>query len=404
MSEEKTVTEVEPEPKINSFVVPKKGGEDNIPRGKNPFYVLYQEGMFLHVKSDLGTALVKVTKMPSHLKSLGAAGYFEWDASRIPSNICSQIVDFFRNVYDEHKTEAGVILLMNYETKEWSVFVPTQKVSGTSVDYVYEPSEIPEKHMVVGTMHSHCNFSAFHSGTDKHDADGMNGVHLTIGHLDREEPEIVSMVSWNGTEFTYKPEQVADFSNLEEAKAPAEWYANIIPSKVQMTETQKKLFNLYGEKPTSLIPYQSSVDWDNLWESEPWYKIYQNYNSGYRKPSYKKPTTFKWENHLEDYLLDVILESDLLTDDDWANASESPGEAQLASYWTAVFLRKLSRTVTVLDKLGYNIDYHVKTKKYGEAEKRINVIKDVIFDLYEELTQEENETKTLDGDFSLLPD
>jgi proteasome lid subunit RPN8/RPN11 len=415
----------EPPPiKVNSFVAPTEGGENNIPKGKNPFYLLYKEGIFLQITTQLGRFVVKQNKMPSHLKSLGDSnGYFWWQAPNIPAEICAQIVDFFQRVFATHKTEAGVLLLMNYETKEWSVFVPTQKVTHASVEYVYEPSDIPEKHVIMGTMHSHCDFSPFHSGTDMADADDMNGVHYTIGYVNKE-PKAVGMVTYNGVKWHFEPNEFADFTQLDIAKAPEEWDAKIIPQQVAITKEQEELFKKYGNKPRS--PYYTSpytakqVDnWDDIpddWAALYGYPKYQQYQRPTHTPQYQ-PYNYQqryqqatyWEDHLDKKLVDYILDSELITDEDLDKAGDSPAEAQEVNYWISVFLAKLARTVDVLDKMGFVVDYKIRTKKVGEEDKKYNVLADVVKILETDLHQmriidasEGDDDKTLDGDFISL--
>lgn len=227
--------------RINQFVELKKDQTVlELPVVDVPYYVVAQEGLFLRKHNVLGEATLKVTTMPKSIGKMGnAVGWHHWAAPPIPPELCAQIVDFFRRIWDKHKAEAEVLLTARCETnpetglyviKEWRVFVPTQKVSGGAVQSVFEPTHIAKGHLIVGTMHSHCNFSAFHSGIDTADADKMDGVHFTIGHVDKDTPEVVSMVATNGVRVTYKPEDLADFSKLDSAKAPEWWDNYVIPS------------------------------------------------------------------------------------------------------------------------------------------------------------------------------
>lgn len=213
---------------------------ETIPRSPTPFYVLAKEGVYLRKATALGFGTIKIDGMPKSLGAVGyPKGYFEWDAPVIPAVICAQIVDFFRRIWDKHKAEAEVILTATYEMidgypkiKDYRVFIPTQKVSGGGVQSVYEPTHIDsKKYLIIGTMHSHCNFSAYHSGTDTGDAQGMDGLHLTIGYVDKADPQVASMVSVNGMHIDYKPEVVADFSDLDAGTAPAWWDNYVQPTK-----------------------------------------------------------------------------------------------------------------------------------------------------------------------------
>lgn len=105
----------------------------------------------------------------------------------IPSEIVFQILAFFREVYKEHKSEAYASLWMNPETLEWKVGIPEQQVSAGGVSYEAQP-QIEDGFVYMGDIHSHAGMGASHSGVD--DADEFkdvqrNGIHITIGNLDR---------------------------------------------------------------------------------------------------------------------------------------------------------------------------------------------------------------------------
>ena len=177
------------------------GGLESVPDSKFPFYVLASDGLFLHRRNILGRGIVKIKSLPEHFPKLGETGWFEFEAPVIPAPLCASIVDFFRRIFEKHHSEAEVILLLNYETNEWSVMVPTQKVSYSGVDSRIDPLKVPEKNLIAGTMHSHCDFGAFHSGVDTGDADDMDGIHFTIGHINSDTPQVASMVSLNKVQF-----------------------------------------------------------------------------------------------------------------------------------------------------------------------------------------------------------
>lgn len=125
---------------------------------------------------------------------------------------------YFKTIYNEHGTEAAVLLLFNKAKKEWRLLPVFQTgASGGSVRYLHPTTNLdslkegPEKDLlrrvlkdqetaalqnrvvdeynelqqqgfaVFGTIHSHCDFGAFHSGTDDEDEADFEGLHITIG-------------------------------------------------------------------------------------------------------------------------------------------------------------------------------------------------------------------------------
>lgn len=385
--------------KSNDFVKLKRAGLENAPDAEVPFWLIAGEGLFLHRRSILGRGITHRKYLPKFLPELGyKLGYFHYERDNIPEELCSQIVNFFRDVWNEHKTEAEVILLMNYETKEWAIHVPRQKVSGTSVESALDPNDIPEKYQIVGTMHSHCDFNAFHSGTDISDAEDMDGVHFTIGYLDKEEPQIVSMVMQDGIKFDYKPEQLGDFGSLE-FPAPAEWMERIFTWQSEIAEADKEIFEKYGKKRTHTTtqphkpstnlpaygtpsyPYGGLHGWDeDFWEAyqENRYSWYGNKDQEDAKKEssdddIKKKASLNapfWEDYLDNDLLDEIILSDIVTDNDMDEACAKPGQAQDINYWRGVFLMKIATSVNILYKMGMEVNYSARLVDSEKGKKK----------------------------------
>jgi proteasome lid subunit RPN8/RPN11 len=94
---------------------------------------------------------------------------------------------FFREVYRKHRAEAIVILAYNQTEGCYTLCCPTQDVSQGHVTYDRDWQNYAEDgYKPVGTIHSHCNFQAFHSGVDTGDEADYDGVHITLGHVAEE--------------------------------------------------------------------------------------------------------------------------------------------------------------------------------------------------------------------------
>jgi hypothetical protein len=131
------------------------------------------------------------------------------------------VMKYFREIYSRHKTEACVVLMLSVEKKQWEVlFVPQLSCSQAAVNYLLPARSVddvaqndPKIHLykavfedddfkklmlsardryeqllgdgyrVMGTIHSHSNFSAFHSGVDDNDEENFDGLHITIGNV-----------------------------------------------------------------------------------------------------------------------------------------------------------------------------------------------------------------------------
>jgi hypothetical protein len=116
---------------------------------------------------------------------------------------------WFRTVYRKHRSEAIVIIGYNIESGEYKLFCPKQDVTGGGINYNRQFNEyIPNPWKPVGSIHSHPGFNAYHSGTDTHDEQSFDGVHLTFGHVSERSFSLASsLVMGAGGEYDYR-EQV----------------------------------------------------------------------------------------------------------------------------------------------------------------------------------------------------
>jgi hypothetical protein len=201
------------------------GTFESLPDPAVPYYVATSTGAYLHKRTLLGRVWVKVDKIDSLPKvETDAIGnkYF-WEAPQIPGILIGQAVDFFKRIWGTMATEAALLITYNPDDPRlYRLFVPPQKTSGAHVDFSYDPEAIEANWAVVGSIHSHCNFSPHHSNVDTKDATDIPGVHMTIGHVDRDEPDFDTFIGAQDKEFTATYELVAEPWD-KTAVAPTWW-------------------------------------------------------------------------------------------------------------------------------------------------------------------------------------
>jgi hypothetical protein len=201
------------------------------------FYVVAGNGNFLKKSNGIVSALVPVGNV-SVLDDLNTT-WSRWELAKIPTALACQIQKFFAKVVEIYDAESCVILYYDRETKQFSARATKQIVTKGGVQYkrlsiTHETNLLP-----VGTIHSHCDFEAFHSGTDIYDEKTFDGLHATFGHNDRPDFfSITSSVVVNGLRTKINPldviegiEHVEDdfhkFSTPQSEEFPAEWLANV---------------------------------------------------------------------------------------------------------------------------------------------------------------------------------
>lgn len=175
-------------------IVPLSGDPLELPAPDNgPYYVAAKNGMFAMQHTHWGRYLVPVATV-NHLPEIKDAVFWN-DIPKMPATLIGQVLSFFQAIYAARKSEAMVDLTWSPE-KGYRAFVPPQRASGGGVEATRNWEHIHGLH--VGTIHSHCMMTAFHSTTDEHDADGHNGLHITIGRVATDKPEYAVMFSHNG--------------------------------------------------------------------------------------------------------------------------------------------------------------------------------------------------------------
>ena len=350
-----------------------------------PYYVDADEGHFLHRKNVLGRGLIRPKKnKPPRLQKVGNYhGAFEYLAEPLPAHITAQAISFFRRIKTTHNTEAEVIITKHEATGEFRLFVPWQRVSGGGVHSIYNPSHISRGWLVVGTMHSHPG-SAFHSSTDEGDAREMDGMHLTVGFLDRPQPEVAAMVALGGTFFHFKdPQDVADLTNLDAATAPEWWDRYVMPRMV--TDAERKTLapwaddetwnKFMGRGPRKPEPVQHQPR--QLPSRVPAYQ----YNPDTRsfKPAERLPDVFGishddllfltgdpedyWETALGKEFVDSLYDTGLLNEDDLDDAIRFFPDSGDPSWWEKRMWDK------VLDATNWLKDHGIKVTIKAEDKR-----------------------------------
>ena len=149
------------------------------------------------------------------------------------------------------------------------LFIPEQYVTHTSVNHRVEAGAINRGYRAIGTIHSHCDFSAFHSGTDKHDMGKMPGLHITIGHVNRDDPEFVFALSVGDAQFDVTREQIIDEERPLDKNgydtAPDRWLGFVHTGHAPWANGITTSFNKPIQHPYTPIPSRMPYrDWNDF--------------------------------------------------------------------------------------------------------------------------------------------
>jgi len=179
--------------------------------GQNPmpeddiFYIVGKEGIFLKKKLGVMESLAPVKNI-SVLESVAASATMH--IPKIPGPTVAKIIEFFKAVYKEHRSESIVLIFYDETTKKFKMVPPRQKVTSAAIDY--NRGMTINGMSMIGTFHCHASMSAFHSGTDDADEEHFDGLHITIGDADEEFVSISASIVANGYRVMVDPTDYLD--------------------------------------------------------------------------------------------------------------------------------------------------------------------------------------------------
>ncbi|HWP61818.1 MAG TPA: hypothetical protein VN495_04415, partial [Candidatus Paceibacterota bacterium] len=143
------------------------------------YYMVARNGMLMHVRNDWVDAVVPMKEFQA-LEPVEIRAQLKLPP--IDALVFAKAVAFFSSIYIRYGTEAIVLLHYGAELG-WQLSVPRQQVSRSQVRYKMD--ERIAGYQCVGTMHSHADMLAGHSHVDIADEGVFDGVHLTVGSLER---------------------------------------------------------------------------------------------------------------------------------------------------------------------------------------------------------------------------
>lgn len=197
-----------------------------------PYFIALKDGYHMVKSTHWGKVMVPVKEVPD-LPEYKAASILWYPEQRIPQELIAQVWGFFLQVFKDIQSEAMVYL--THKDGQYRVFVPPQKVTKVAVNATFDAANVGDW-QVVGTIHSHCDFSAYHSSTDQHDADGMDGLHITIGNVNSYTPSVALMISVNKVKWNMKPEDIIQDGMPKDPMPHPVWWHRYVEKGVQTTQ------------------------------------------------------------------------------------------------------------------------------------------------------------------------
>lgn len=180
-------------------------------------YLIGKNGIFLLKDTGLIKAVVKLEGI-SCLKEIQQTAQLR--LPKIPAQQLAQVLLFFRAVFQKYRAEANILLYYSSVKDTFMVQVTSQQVSLAGVKYDFVGKYHEFKFQLVGSIHSHCNFSAFHSGTDEHDEKDFDGLHITLGHVHLPYFTVSAAVVVNNNRFSVDIDDVVEGMRKVDYRVP----------------------------------------------------------------------------------------------------------------------------------------------------------------------------------------
>lgn len=190
---------------------------------------------------------------------------FKYLGPKIPREVWEEVLSFFRWTWDTTKSESQARFYVNPILNTWAGWAyPQEAQTGMSAKELendeakkqreqFKPSE---GWYYLGTVHHHNTASAFQSSVDEANEKSQDGLHITIGCIDKDRHDLHARFYLNGSHFepdmslfwdigdetrAAVPEAlwdtVARFQMCKSSKLdfPAEWKANLVEVKKTYT-------------------------------------------------------------------------------------------------------------------------------------------------------------------------
>ncbi len=123
------------------------------------------------------------------------------------------ILAFFKWTFETTRSESQVRLFVNRGTGEWKAWAFPQKAKQHMNAYEITETDGDDYNKTKeqraqfddtlgwsywGTVHHHCSAGAFQSGTDTANEQNQEGIHITVGHLDKDHYDVHFRLYMNG--------------------------------------------------------------------------------------------------------------------------------------------------------------------------------------------------------------
>jgi proteasome lid subunit RPN8/RPN11 len=224
-------------------------------------HVLAGNGLFLHRKHRFFTSCVLARDWPGELAD--QQPYLELHCPKVPKAAMERIVGFFSCIARLHGTEAAAILFWDRRNDRVCFRIPEQRAGLTEgwsgrqlpTDVQYETPHTDPELSVFGSVHSHVDGAAYASHVDRADESYRTGLHIVVGRITKEPPELHCEYVVDGVRFEVDAQRVIEgYDRRRDSGIPDEWIA-----KVEVEVKSYKSCSTYYDPSYDLGPARRGI-------------------------------------------------------------------------------------------------------------------------------------------------
>jgi hypothetical protein len=220
-----------PDPTLPTPLYVKSSDDMPWPAQESVFHLLTRDGLFICRNNRFFSSAVPAANFPS---ALGEQGMFcKIRYPKLPRRQFELIVGFFDRVARLHQAEACVLLAWDQHAERYRLIVPTQHatVSCSNYDdsrypiglhYTLE-TDLPPDCPIVASVHSHVDEPAHSSSIDAADERHRAGLHIIVGRISQDPPEVFIAAVVDGVRFRLDPWVVIEGYARRRKRVPEEW-------------------------------------------------------------------------------------------------------------------------------------------------------------------------------------
>jgi hypothetical protein len=204
------------------------------PEDERIFYILGRDGLYVCRNHEFFRSCVPAKRGPSELAE--QATFLTPRFPVIPRALFERAVGFFDRVAEQHGSEASVLLVWDRLEGRVRLVVPEQTAtisrawdgyrSPIGVHYA-PPTDLSPDWVPFGDIHSHVHHPAYASSTDKTDETHAAGLHVVVGRIQREPPEIHVEAVVDGNRFVLDASDVIEGYEQRRMNVPRRWLERV---------------------------------------------------------------------------------------------------------------------------------------------------------------------------------